>query len=961
MSSTPRSNSEATAHQTMSLDGSWQVIFDHDNKGRTLNWQDREQFDSCHESEEVAVPACLEEFRQDYEGVAWYGKSFRLPEDWEGKTIRVQFEAVNYRAEVWVNGEAAGAHEGGYTGFELEIDDLLHADAENFIAVRVITPLITRDVVIDGLGRDDMPHWRGAIAGGIWQPVSLIATDAVYIESVFVTGDIGSGDVQVEMALRNASLKSRKAEVQCEIASWADGAPAAAASAEQDLRPGRTEVTLELNVADHKLWQLDDPRLYLATTGVALEDAVSDRVETRFGFREFTAKGKSFYLNGKKIILKTTFNEAFYPHSLAYPRDLELLKKEFRLIKEGNINMIRPWRKPQPPVVYDLADEMGVLYVGALPVECMDNWPQITPYTRQRIENEVTEMVLRDRNHPSIVIWEMFNEILRDGLKRLRHTTSLKARELDPGRLIIDEAGGFAGLCSVYLPGSYEPTLINDVHDYPGTPFAQQNYDNLMLLGKTEEELEAMGRTSLGQHTRSHIQPGLLTNISELGYGSIPDLEANMAQYRREGNPITPDYRIHERLHDSYLAVYERTGLDQVFPTFHDFMLACQEVHYTGNKLMGEACRINADIAGIGIHSLNDGDWIVGAGLIDNFRNPKRAYYAIQEVFADRYIAIRPSRQNVYAGQGVQIMLTSVNDEEAVAGTLSLQVTASDGQRLLDLTEETSLPAGIVDLGEYGVATDGLAGRCLVEAVFRVGDAVVVENNSSFYVLERESSALPRRDAALIDLDGALGAYLAGSDLSTTPFSAETPRSWRVLVNLNGWGGEEQPIFADLERWVSAGGTAVFLGAPPEGALKTRYRMQKLLSKDILLPFGITYFSGKGLWTPCSHVVREHPVYDGLPSSCLMGQEYRDVVSRWSIVAPETDWISGNVTYDWYAGLKHKQNYIGVTAAFHGADLTQISHGEGSYILCTHRIVENLGKDPVAERLFSNLVGWVLG
>ena len=266
----------------------------------------------------------------------------------------------------------------------------------------------------------------------------------------------------------------------------------------------------------------------------------------------------------------------------------------------------------------------------------------------------------------------------------------------------------------------------------------------------------------------------------------------------------------------------ERTGLDQVFPTFHDFMLACQEVHYTGNKLMGEACRINADIAGIGIHSLNDGDWIVGAGLIDNFRNPKRAYYAIQEVFADRYIAIRPSRQNVYAGQGVQIMLTSVNDEEAVAGTLSLQVTASDGQRLLDLTEETSLPAGIVDLGEYGVATDGLAGRCLVEAVFRVGDAVVVENNSSFYVLERESSALPRRDAALIDLDGALGAYLAGSDLSTTPFSAETSRSWRVLVNLNGWGGEEQPIFADLERWVSAGGD----GRLPRGAAGGRFEDQ---------------------------------------------------------------------------------------------------------------------------------------
>ena len=433
--------------------------------------------------------------------------------------------------------------------------------------------------------------------------------------------------------------------------------------------------------------------------------------------------------------------------------------------------MVRPWRKPQPPAVYDMADEMGVLYVGALPVECMDNWPQITPYTRQRIENEVSEMVLRDRNHPSIVIWEMFNEILRDGLKRLRHTTSLKARELDPTRLIIDEA---RRLCRSVQRLSARVLRADTDQRRPRLPGHAVRAGELRqsdAAGQDGSGAGGDGAHELGRHTRSHIEPGLLTNISELGYGSIPDLEANMAQYRREGNPITPDYRIHERLHDSYLAVYERTGLEEVFPTFHDFMLACQEVHYTGNKLMAEACRINGDIAGIGIHSLNDGDWIVGAGLIDNFRNPKRAYYAIQETFADRYIAIRPSRQNVYAGQGVQVLLTSVNDEEAVAGTLSLQVTAGDGQRVLDHTEETTLPAGIVDLGEYGVATDGLTGRCLVEVAFRAGADTVASNCASFYALEQAGSALPGQDVALIDLDGALGAYLAGSDLRSTPFS----------------------------------------------------------------------------------------------------------------------------------------------------------------------------------------------
>lgn len=947
----------------LSLDGDWRVIFDHDNKGRFLHWQRPENFRRYDDVERVAVPACLEEFRQDYEGVAWYGKTFMLPAEWRGRTVRLRFEAVNYRAEVWVNGEAAGAHEGGYTGFELAIGDLLRAGQENFIAVRVITPLITRDVVIDGLGRDDMPHWRGAIAGGIWQSVSLVATDAVYFEDVFVHGDVASGDATVEATLRNASLETQAVEVTWALAPNGETTPIVAGTEPLALRPGATAWSKTLTVPDFQLWELDNPCLYRLTTAVRLGDAESDRTETRFGFREFTVKGKHFYLNGRKIILKTAFNEAFYPHSLAYPRDLDLLRQEFRLIKEGHINMIRPWRKPQPPVVYDLADEMGVLFVGALPVECMDNWPQITPYTRQRIENEVAEMVRRDRNHPSIVIWEMFNEILRDGLKRLRHTTSLKARELDATRLIIDEAGGFAGVCSLYLPGSYAPMRINDVHDYPGTPLAQENYDQLLALGKSEAQLKALGRTALGRHTRSHIAPGLLTNISELGYGSIPDLEANVAQYRREGNPLTPDYRIHERLLASYQAIFEQADLGSIFPTFRDFAVACQEIHYTGNKLMAEACRINPDIAGIGIHALNDGDWIVGAGLIDNFRHPKRAYYAVQEVFADRYVAIRPSRQNLYAGQDVRIRLTAVNDGAAVSGQLSLRVTASDGQVVLDVQEPAVLPTGIADIGAYDVATHDREGRCQVQLTFSADDAAALENESSFYVLDQAKSTPPAQAVAVIDTDGALGAYLQGRDMDCQPFTRSTPLRHPTLVNLNGWDGEPLAAGADLARWVQAGGRALFLNAPPAARLKDEGQGRRMgggLEANVLFPFAVSYFNAKGLWVPCSHVVREHPVYDGLPSSCLMGQEYRNVVARLSMATPATDWISGTVTYGWFAGLKRKQNYMGVSAAMHGADLAQLPWGEGRYILCMHRIVENLDRDPVADRLFSNLLRWIV-
>ncbi len=939
--------------QTHSLDGTWQVIYDHDNKGRTLNLQHRENFYACEDLEQITVPACLEEFKQDYEGVAWYGKTFTLPDNWQNKTIRLHFEAVNYRAEIWVNGEAAGAHEGGYIGFELLIDDLL-TEGENFIAVRVITPLILRDVVIDGIGRDDMPHWRGAIAGGIWQSVSLIATGPVYVEDTFVTSDIHTGEVGIANTFQNCDLRTQSATITWSITEYKSHTQVASGQETLNLNPGTSHREEIFATGNHKLWQLDDPNLYVVTTTVALEDETSDSEKTRFGFREFTARGKNFYLNGEKIILKTTFNEAFYPHSLAYPRDLNIIKKEFELIKDGNINMIRPWRKPQPPIVYDLADEMGVLFVGALPVECMDNWPQITPYTQQRIENEATEMVKRDRNHPSIVIWEMFNEIMRDGLKRLKHSVSLKARECDHTRMIIDEAGGFADGCSVYLPGSYEPTVINDVHNYPGTPFPQSSYDNLLALGKTEDQLKELG-LELAQFTNSKIKPDLLTNISELGYGSIPDLEANFDQYKKEGNPITPDYRMHERLLNSYLSVFRETGADQIFPTFRDFVEAVQEIHYIGNKLMTEACRINPDIAGIGIHALNDGDWVLGAGLIDNFRNPKKPYYAIKEVFADRYVAIRPGKHNVYAGESVQILLTAVNDKNDLSGTLSLRVTTNDGQSLLDINEQTTIPHGITDLATCEINTRGVEGPCQIKLTFTSGDTDPIKNQSSIYVLDKSKSAISDVSISTIDLNGALGRYLS----STTDFSTHTPIDQLALVNLQGWNGKPDPRFADLATWVENGGTALFLNLPAMYLLKMepgKSRMHRHIDKDTFFPFPLSLYSGKGLWTPCSHVVKNHPFYDGLPSNCLMGQEYQNISSQWSIVEPKTDWIGGNITYDWYAGLKHKQNYIGVTEAFHGADLTQISHGNGRYILCTHRIVENLDTDPVADRLLSNLL-----
>jgi len=147
----------------LSLDGDWQIVFDEANAGEATGWQRAEVLPP--EAEAIRVPSCWEQTRQDYEGVAWYARAFRVPDDWRGRHVRLRFGAVNYRAEVWLNDAPAGIHEGGYTPFELDVADLLRFDGDNVLVVRVVGPAVTVERV-DDLIRNEAPHWRGAIAGG---------------------------------------------------------------------------------------------------------------------------------------------------------------------------------------------------------------------------------------------------------------------------------------------------------------------------------------------------------------------------------------------------------------------------------------------------------------------------------------------------------------------------------------------------------------------------------------------------------------------------------------------------------------------------------------------------------------------------------------------------------------------------------------------------------------------------
>ncbi len=279
----------------------------------------------------------------------------------------------------------------------------------------MVGPILLQDKQVDGMGPMDTPQWRGAITGGIWQPVRLIATGDIYVKDVFIEPKISDNTATFHLELAHEGEKTIRAQVGIAVSSVSRPDQIAAEARETlDVKPGSSRLSWTLKIPNAKYWSPGNPHLYRAEVSVAYDGTVSDLLNTRFGMREFTIRDKKFYLNGRPIYLKATFFEGLYPVKLAYPDSREMAIREIQLAKDAGFSMIRPWRKPPPPMWLDLADEMGVLTVGSLAIECMD-LPVESARLPGWVENEVRGSIRRDRNRACVVQWELFNELTRAG------------------------------------------------------------------------------------------------------------------------------------------------------------------------------------------------------------------------------------------------------------------------------------------------------------------------------------------------------------------------------------------------------------------------------------------------------------------------------------------------------------------------------------------------------------------
>lgn len=949
--------------QTLSLDGRWRITFDAGDVGKTQGWHRPAVLEKHAGAEDIVVPSCWEGVRQDYEGVAWYCRRFAVPADWRDKSVRIQFDAANYRAEVYVNETPAGYHDGGYTGFELEVGDLLKFDEDNFVAVRVVGPILTSDRRIDGIGQNETPHWRGAITGGLWQSVRLVASAKTYIKDVFIEPSPSLATATARLEFESQSLQTTSLRINTYVTPADDHSKILIGIEQQlNLEPGISSMSVELPIGKTRLWSPDDPYLYCAHVEIREEklpeegDLVDRRV-VRFGIREFTVENNRFFLNGEELFLKATFYEGLYAHTMACPPSEELIRRELRLAKDAGFNMLRPWRKPQPPMVYDLADEFGMLFVGAMPIECMRHWPALSPQMEERLAIEVRESVRRDRNHASIVCWELFNEIGRPELKRQKHKMSMLARSLDDSRMILDESGGFSGTAQVYLPRSREATPFNDVHNYPGAPINDELRDDFLAVARTDEELNELGIPE-AKKRGSHSETGLLTYVSEIGYGSPPDLVDNVARYEAEGNPLTPDYRYTKAL----LASFEKTIADSpfagIYPDVSTFIDEQQQIHADANKAMVEAARVNPYVGGYCVHAFTDGDWIVGGGLVDLFRQPKKPYYSTAKANLPVILHIRPERRNVTTGDQIAVKVTSASESLDATATLTVIATDAAGKEALRVEEAFHLAKGVGEPVVHQMETNDLSGIVTITATL-TGDGETISANTTtihvFDALEKSTG-----EVLLLGANDRLRTALEATGLTCREFEAGMTSGAPLLV-AHPTHDQIDNARAALE-YAEAGGAVIYLTLPGDG--KFRWMANPTPLESPWLPAPIKTQNARGLWVGVAHIIKKHRVTEGLPSDLMMQDDYQNVYPITTIreIGEGAEVVAGSVSYGWNAGKPvYKRNHLGPEDAYWGADLVATPHGQGRVILSTLRLLPHLGSDPVADRLLRNIVAWASG
>ena len=667
---------------------------------------------SRQEGTSVSVPGTAEEYLgkgtgpdSAIKGVTWWVRNLKIPTGATGKTVRLQFDSVRLRAEVYLNRKLVAYDLVGNTPFEADVTGLVAGGENAELAVRVTNPggnYDWKDVDNFAWGKYQIPmgHGFGGISGG----VKLVVSDPVYIDDLYVQNTPAVTEVNVNVTVKNTTPVESVRDVQIEV--YEKGgfekverkpAPIVFKQKMQALKlmPGENKLTFKVSVPDAKLWGLENPNLYDGFVTLDEDRSTKDSAKQSFGFRWFApvniGSDAMLQLNGKRIFLRTAISWGFWPVNGLFP-SAALAERQIRTAKAFGLNMLNFHRCIGNPVVFDKADELGLLYFEE-PGGYVSG--ENDPFAQALCREKLLRMVKRDRSHPSLIIYNMINEQwdkfgakTDDALFSIHKRDLEDAHALDPSRTLV--------YTSAWAGRSSDP-------DNDKAKMNMRPYDNAVYMNGWFDYHRASGpelwRQEFYKSPSDHY--GLTSNQREIVYwgeeGAV-SAPPRLGLIKKELEPHKGwDGQVYADWYRSFDEFLDSKNLRPIFHTVDDLCAAMGKVsiEHQGRKI--EDTRIC---------DLNDGYAINGweselienhSGVVDCYRNPKADPAILAYYNQPLYIAVKVRQQIVSEPSKVMVDFYAINEKNLTGPhTMKIRAVSPEGKEVFEKEQSVELKGGDV-------------------------------------------------------------------------------------------------------------------------------------------------------------------------------------------------------------------------------------------------------------------------
>ena len=432
----------------VNLNGEWSFALDLSDSGR-----DRDFYNSKGFEQRITVPFAPESKLSgigytDFINSVWYQRMIQIPSAWQGKRVKLNFGAVYYESEVYIDGRFVGRHYGGSDSFAFDITDFVGDGKEHSIVVHAESDL--RSGTQPG-GKQSTNYYSYGCSytrtTGIWQTVWMEAVDDMALERVQVVTDIDNEQIVVIPTYYNvAGGNTLSVEVR-------DGGKVVAHA--ESVAVQGVPVVVALKKA--KLWSPESPFLYDVVYEVKdAEGKTLDRVDAYVGMRKVHIDGNKIYLNNKPYYQRLVLDQGFYPDGIWTAPSDEALKHDIEMSKAAGFNGARLHQKVFEERFHYWADKLGYIVWGE-----MASWDKDfnSVAAARNFLSEWGNIVMRDRNHPALIVWTPFNEewnVPSNEAGRFLTDVYNETRRLDPTRPVNTVSGGIYVISDFCTAHCYE-------------------------------------------------------------------------------------------------------------------------------------------------------------------------------------------------------------------------------------------------------------------------------------------------------------------------------------------------------------------------------------------------------------------------------------------------------------------------------------------------------------------------